>query len=121
MDEQPTEGTPNLPPTPGMPIAPMGQPTTTNGIAIAGLVCGILSIILFFTIVPPFILGLLGVVFGLVGMSKAANGAPNKGVAIAGLITGLVGIAIAIAFIALFVTTSVELINDFSISPSPFG
>ena len=115
MDEPPAES-PQLPPTPGMPVAPM-QTQRTNGIAVAALVCGILSVILFFTIVFPFILGVLAIVFGLVGMSKASQGAPNKGLAVAGLITGILGIVFAILFIALF-ATSVEVITHFSVTPS---
>ena len=84
------------------PRRPPVQPT--NGMAVASLVLGILSSLLFFTVVPPFILGGLGVLFGILGLTKAGQGAPNKGMAIAGLVCGAVGIVAAIAFIALVVT-----------------
>jgi hypothetical protein len=107
------------PPLPGMPVAP--QPATGNGLAVASLVCGILAIVLFFSIVFPIILGILAVIFGVIGIGKANKGASGKGLAIAGIVCGVVGVALAIAFIALFTTTSVEIIHSFSPSVSPIG
>ena len=83
------ELTPTGPPPPP-PAPPAPQPT--NGMAVASLVLGILSILLFFTVVPPFILGGLGVIFGIIGLTKAGQGAPNKGLAIAGLVCGAIGL-----------------------------
>jgi hypothetical protein len=105
-------------PPPPPPAPPVAQPT--NGMAVASLVLGILSILLFFTVVPPFILGGLGVIFGIIGVSKAGQGAPNKGLAIAGLVCGAIGIVAAIAFIALVVTTG-EVVTNFSYTLSPPG
>jgi hypothetical protein len=107
------------PPLPGMPVAP--PPAASNGLAVASLVCGILAVVLFFSIVFPIILGILAVIFGAIGIGKANAGAPGKGLAIAGIVCGVLGIAFAIAFIALFTTTSVEIIHSFSPSVSPFG
>jgi hypothetical protein len=64
--------------------------------AVASLVLGIVSLIMFFTFVPPFILGGLAVLFGILGLSKANQGAPHKGLAIVGLVCGAVGIVAAI-------------------------
>lgn len=55
-----------------------------NGIATASLVLGILALFL------P-ILGILAVIFGGIGISKANQGASGKGLAIAGLVLGIVG------------------------------
>ena len=107
------------PPPPAPPAAPPAA-QSTNGMAVASLVLGILSILLFFTVVPPFILGGLGVIFGIIGVSKAGQGAPNKGLAIAGLVCGAIGIVAAIAFIALVVTTG-EVVTNFSYTLSPPG
>lgn len=103
-------------PAPPPPPAPAMQPT--NGMAVASLVLGILSIVMSFTVVPPFILGGLAVIFGILGYSKAKQGAPNKGLAIAGLVCGAVGIVSAIAFIALFVTAG-HVVTDFTYTISP--
>lgn len=105
-------------PPPPPPAPPAIQPT--NGMAVASLVVGILSLLLFFTIVPPFILGALAVIFGALGLSKAKQGAPNKGLAVAGLICGGVGILAAIAFIALVVTAG-DVVTNFTYTISPVG
>jgi hypothetical protein len=105
-------------PPPPPPAPPAAQPT--NGMAVASLVLGILSLLLFFTVVPPFILGALAVIFGALGLSKAKQGAPNKGLALAGLICGGVGILAAIAFIALVVTAG-DVVTNFTYTISPVG
>jgi hypothetical protein len=55
------------------------------------------------------------------GISKASQGADHKGLAIAGLVCGVLGIAAMIVFVAVFATTTVDVINGFtpSISPMP--
>jgi len=104
----------------GPPPPPPAPPATrpTNGMAVASLVLGILSLLLFFTVVPPFILGALAVIFGALGLSKTKQGAPHRGLALAGLICGVAGIVAAIAFIALVVTVGDATFNStFTISP----
>jgi uncharacterized protein DUF4190 len=61
---------------------PVAQPS--NGMAIASLVLGILGVFI------PF-LGVLALIFGGVGLSKANDGASGKGMAIAGLVLGILG------------------------------
>ena len=73
-----------------------GQPGTTsnragNGLAIAGLVCGLVGLFLF-----PIVLGPLAIIFGAIAYSKAKHGAAHKGMAIAGLVLGIVDIAVMI-------------------------
>jgi hypothetical protein len=60
-----------------------------NGLAIAGLVCGIVGLLLF-----PIILGPLALIFGGVGLSKANRGAKHKGMAIAALVLGVVDLVL---------------------------
>jgi hypothetical protein len=119
MDTNP----PNEPPAatpPPMPIVPPQAPRS-NGIAVASLVCGILAVLLFFTIVFPIILGILAVIFGAIGIGNANKGAGSKGLAVAGLVCGVVGIAAMIVFVAVFANTTVDIINSYtpSISPQP--
>ena len=110
--------TPTGPPPPPPPAPPAAQ--QSNGMAVASLVLGIVSLILFFSVVPPFILGGLAVLFGILGLSKAEQGAPNKGMAIAGLVCGAVGIVAAIAFIALVLTAG-DANTTFTFTISPAG
>jgi hypothetical protein len=67
-------------------------PTQTrggNGLAIAGLVCGLVGTLLF-----NYILGPLAIIFGGVGLSRANRGAGHRGMAIAAIILGIVDLII---------------------------
>lgn len=76
------------------------QPSTTvqrqgsNGLAIAGLVCGLVGL-LFFSVV----LGPLAVIFGGVGLSKANKGAGHRGMSIAAIVLGIVDIALFVVLV----------------------
>ena len=94
------------PPAPPPPAPPPSR--RANGFAVASLVLGILSIVLFFMIWVPVVLGILAIVFGAVGISNAKKGAPHKGMAIGGLVCGAAGIVAMILFIALVVS----VVND---------
>jgi hypothetical protein len=78
-----------------------GQGTGTtqdgNGLAVAGLVCGLVGLLFL-----PIILGPLALIFGGIGWSKANRGAKHKGVAIAAVVLGiadlvLMGVLFAVA------------------------
>jgi hypothetical protein len=75
-----------------------GRPTGTqqgNGLAIAGLVCGIVG--LFFLNV---VLGPLAIIFGGIGWSKASNGARYRGMAIASVVLGVIDLVIFFVLLA---------------------
>lgn len=122
--EEPTPQAPpppeptTMPPPPGEPaqvVYHVTQPTMSNGLATAALVCGIVGVVLFFTIWIGVILGILGIVFGAVGRSRAAQGAPNKGQATAGLWLGIVAVAVSILFaiaVTAWVTGSEQRFRD---------
>lgn len=77
-----------------------GAPARTgrNGLGVAALVVGILSIVLCFAWYVAVVLGILGVVFGVIGRGRANRGeATNRGMATAGLVTGIIGIVASIA------------------------
>lgn len=88
----------------GHPVAPR------NGLGTAGLVCGIIGVVLawnFFGVV----LGILAVCFGGVGLGRAKRGeATNRGAALAGLILGVVALAalviLLVAGLAVFASSS---------------
>lgn len=86
---------------------PYGTPVVTvrNGLGTAALVLGILSIPGAFIVVGGVLLGLLAIIFGAIGRSRAKRGeATNGGTALAGIITGAVGLVLAIAFVAIGVS-----------------
>jgi len=94
------------PPTPGTPIGstPPGQaPPVTNGMAIASLVTGLVAAVLFWSLVPPIVLGILAVVFGGVAKGRANAGAPNGTMAVVGIVLGIAAIMGALAMILLLV------------------
>ena len=72
------------------PPAPVAQPG--KGLAIASLVCGIVSLLCF-----PAITGTLGIIFGGVAKSKGFHG----GMATAGIVCGVIGVAAWIIMLAM--------------------
>ena len=72
------------------------------------MVVGIVGVVLFWTIWGGVILGILGIVFGAVGLSKANRGAPNKGMAVAGLALG----GVALVGSILFAVAIVSAVNN---------
>jgi hypothetical protein len=103
--------------TPGAssPSGPTASPTAGasgsgrgNGVAIAALTCGIVSIA-FGWLPVVFVLGavlaILGVVLGVVGLRRSRHTGSGRGFALAGVITGAVGIAVAVG--GLFFTIAV--------------
>jgi len=81
----------------------MSQDTSTlttgtargNGLAIAGLVCGVVGLF-----VASIILGPLAVVLGGVGLSRANRGAGHKGMAIAAIVLGIIDIVLWVVLLA---------------------
>jgi hypothetical protein len=74
---------------------PTGTAQPGNGLAIAGLVCGLVGL-LFFSVV----LGPLAIIFGGIGWSKANRGAKYKGLSIAAVVLGIVDLILFVVLIA---------------------
>jgi membrane-bound ClpP family serine protease len=98
---------------PAYPTAPPRR----NGMGTAALVLGILALVLviliLFSPVGAF-LGLLAVIFGIIGISRAGRGeADNRAQAVTGVVTGavalVVGLFLAISIGTFFATN----VNDF--------
>ena len=68
--------------------------TRRNGLAIAGLVCGLVGIFLFW-----FILGPLAIIFGGIGWSRANRGAAHKGMSIAAVVIGVLEIIVYVVLL----------------------
>ncbi|MFF2367124.1 DUF4190 domain-containing protein [Streptomyces sp. NPDC058122] len=83
---------------------PLSRPMPSNGLGTAGLVLGIIAAVLFIVWPLAIVLGVLAVIFGLVGGAKARRGeATNAGQALAGVICGAVGLVLAVAVFVLIV------------------
>ena len=84
-----------------------GTGKRSNGAAVAGLVMGILTLVLFwvpfFNILTTAILGLMGLIFSIVGICK--KNASGKAMAIIGLVLTLLGIAGTVGFYGLVAKT----------------
>ena len=101
----------------GQPYGYAGQARPRDGLGTAALVVGIAGVVLSWTVIFGIVLGVLAIVFGIIGRGRANRGeASNKGQATAGVVLGGVAGVIAVAFIALFVwvwnTDSVQNYRD---------
>ena len=98
---------------------------STNGMAIASLVCGILGLVLFWACFVGVVISIVAVVLGFLGRNKAKQlpGESGSGVALAGIITGGIGVLAGIAMLVLFFvgsssTTDIGDMGDFNSDPS---
>ncbi|MFP1627719.1 DUF4190 domain-containing protein [Streptomyces sp. 5K101] len=82
-------------PTPGWTQGP------SNGMGTAAMVLGILAVTIGWCYgVPALVLGLLALIFGIVGRKRAQRGeADNGGQALAGIIMGSIGLLIFVIFV----------------------
>jgi len=62
-----------------------------NGMATAGMICGIISILLCWLPFAGLVLGVLGIVFGSIGMARSSRLGVGRGAGVAGLVTGILG------------------------------
>lgn len=114
MTDQPNYGfTPGPGGPPGFTPGPQGMPQPPhqhppgNGMAIAGLVLGILALLLCWIPFLNWILAILGIIFGAVGMSKANKiGGRGKGLAVTGLVLGILGAVIGTILVVMIMKES---------------
>ncbi len=79
--------------TGSMPTDPAAGGRRGNGLAVAALVLGILAILLFWTVFGGVLLGLLALVFGIIGARRARGGrAPHGVMSIVGAVLGALGL-----------------------------
>ena len=95
------------PPSPAHPASPPppALQSPSNGMGVTGLVTGIVGACLAWVPILGFILGVLGIVFGGIGLYYASEGrATNKGTAIAGLVLGIFAVVFWPLLFAIAVT-----------------
>jgi len=102
---------PNFPPMPGAPAPRQG-----NGLAVAGMVLGILAIVLFWTSIIDLVIALLAIIFSIIGMRKASRVGVGKGMAIAGLVTGIIGLLLAGVILAVAVSSFTDYMKKSKVS-----
>ncbi|MFI2435037.1 DUF4190 domain-containing protein [Streptomyces sp. NPDC018693] len=92
------------PPPPG-PYGWPGLRPESNGMGIASMVCGIVAAAGFCLWPLAIVLGVLAVIFGVIGRAKANRGeASNPGHALAGIICGAAGFVLGIGMVLLLAT-----------------
>jgi membrane-bound ClpP family serine protease len=112
------------PPEPTQPIPPGGAGyggyppvRRRNGMGTAALILGILGLVLVVLILfAPLgaFLGLLAVIFGIVGLLRAGRGeADNRGQAVAGLATGAVALVVGLVLSIGIGTFFAANVNEF--------
>jgi hypothetical protein len=67
----------------------------SNGLAIAGLVCGVVGLVVFAVVLGP-----LAIIFGGVGLSRANHGAEHRTMSIWAIVLGVLDIVLWIALLA---------------------
>ncbi|MFF9689885.1 DUF4190 domain-containing protein [Streptomyces sp. NPDC014623] len=97
----PSYGYPGYPGYGGQP--PWG-PAPANGLGIAAMVLGIIAVVGFCMWGFGIILGILALIFGIIGRGRAKRGeATNGGMALAGIILGSVSIVISAVFLGFLI------------------
>ncbi|MFD0590093.1 DUF4190 domain-containing protein [Paenibacillus sp. GCM10027627] len=95
---------------------PHYQPPKTNGKAIATLVLGILSLVLFYV---GFVPGVVGIILGAISLKEIKkSGDQGRGLAIAGLVCSIIGTLlwgiILLAIVAVFIFAAAEGSSSYS-------
>lgn len=112
---QPGYGQPGGQPGYGQPGGPGGYGGYTgtarprNGMGIAALVLGVLALLGSIAVFPGLLLGVLAVVFGVIGRRRAKRGeATNGGLAIAGAVLGVLALLVSavVAYLGLSLLNS---------------
>lgn len=99
-------------PPPPMPYGDYYQAAPAapkNGLGIAALLVAVIALLGSFTIVGGILGGVIALILGVIGRSRAKSGeATNGGVALAGTILGVIAIIVSLVFIPIYVS----LFND---------
>ncbi|MCX4983790.1 DUF4190 domain-containing protein [Streptomyces sp. NBC_00572] len=83
---------------------PGWQQSPSNGMGTAAMVLGIISVAGFCMWGVGTILGILALIFGIIGLKKAGRGeATNRGMAVAGVVLGVIGLLISAVFLGFLI------------------
>ncbi|MET9955691.1 DUF4190 domain-containing protein [Streptomyces sp. NPDC006339] len=116
------------PAAPGYPAygSGYGQPgwqqTPANGMGTAAMVLGIIAVAGFCFYGLGAVLGILALIFGIIGLKKANRGeATNRGMAIAGIVLGAVGTLVSAAFLGFIIWAVANDPDAFDDSEDPWA
>ncbi|MFD7893932.1 DUF4190 domain-containing protein [Streptomyces sp. NPDC059743] len=111
-------------PAPGYPgYGNVGwQPSPANGMGITSMVLGIIAVVTFCFWGVGIIVGVLALIFGIIGRRKAQRGeATNGGMALAGIILGSIGALISAAFLGFLIWAIANDENFDTTNTDPFA
>lgn len=113
---QPETPPPYEPPGSGQPVPPAAPPpmpyagaapppvAPRNGLGTTALILGIVALLFCWSVFGGIVLGILAVIFGILGRGRVRRGeATNGGVAIGGIVLGALAIVAGAVFIAIYV------------------
>ena len=100
---------PGYPPN---PQGPQSQQPQGNGLAVAGMVLGIITLVLCWVPFLNWLLALLAIVFGAIGIGRAGKVGRGKGMAITGLVCGAVGAILGVVILLLAVRGVKKFAHD---------
>lgn len=102
-------------PYPGMPGM---QPQLPKGMAITGMVLGIVGLVLSFIVIGG-VMGIVGLIFSIIALRAAGRGqGGGRGMAIAGLVTSIVSILGSAVILTIFIAVGHSVDNCDSLDPS---
>ena len=78
-----------------------------KGMALAGMILGIVTIVLCFIFYISIPCGILAIIFGAMSLKST-----NRGMALAGVITGIVGIILTIVIFAVIAFSAISIFNQ---------
>ncbi|WP_328942293.1 DUF4190 domain-containing protein [Streptomyces sp. NBC_00250] len=88
---------------------PGWQQSPSNGMGTAAMVLGIISVAGFCLWGLGTILGILALIFGIIGLKKAGRGeATNRGMAVAGIVLGAIGLLISAVFLGFLIWAATQ-------------
>ncbi|MFD9244167.1 DUF4190 domain-containing protein [Streptomyces sp. NPDC059556] len=102
-------GYPGYPSTGGYPGQTGWQQSPSNGMGTASMVLGIISVAGFCLWGLGAILGILALIFGIIGLKKAGRGeATNRGMAVAGIVLGAIGTLVSAVFLGFIIWAATQ-------------
>lgn len=87
----------------------------TNGVALAAMILGILALLGLVFILPGFILGLIALTLGIMGVRRAnaiASPGARKGMAITGIVTGAISLILSALMLIFGFSVAKQLVDD---------